>query len=300
MKKFLEYTGPVTYKTIDQLLKEVKKTEEFRTLHKTTARRVYAILVEILENIAKHSITVSFGDSPYQPSISAEMKNEKIVIHAENPISQKQRDMLLSQLELVNDLDEEDLAFFYEDKINRKAKKYENGAGLGFILVRLKSGNKIEYTFTEKTKNALFIVMQIIVNKYVMRKLSVDRTASSPKVLLDPENNTFEISGESRPSDVAAFYYEILSWFDNYSQYLLKSPHSGDIPVFNLDFEYFNSSSAKYILDFCKLIAATRSKGREINLKWHYESDDMDMLEAGREMSRISKLPFEFVQKDIK
>ncbi len=72
------------------------------------------------------------------------------------------------------------------------------------------------------------------------------------------------------------------------------------LPVFNLDFEYFNSSSAKYILDFCKLISATRSKGREINLKWHYERDDMDMLEAGREMSRISKLPFEFVQKDIK
>lgn len=300
MKKFLEYTGPVTYKTIDHLLKDLKKTEEFRALYKTTARRVYAILVEILENIAKHSITISFGDSPYQPSISAEIKNDKIVIHAENPVSKEQRDSLLSQLELVNDLDEKDLAFFYEDKINRKAKKYENGAGLGFILVRLKSGNKIEYAFTEKTNNALFLVMQITVNKYVMRKLFVERTASSPKVLLDPENNTFEISGESRPSDVASFYTEILSWFDNYSQYLTKSTYGGDPPVFNLDFEYFNSSSAKYILDFCKMIAVTRSKGREINLKWHYESDDMDMLEAGREMSRISKLPFEFVQKNIK
>ena len=300
MKKFLEYTGPVTYKTIDQLLKDLKKTEEFRALHKTTARRVYAILVEILENIAKHSITISFGDSPYQPSVSAEMVNDKIVIHAENPVSQKQRDSLLAQLELVNDLDEEDLAFFYQDKINRKVKKYENGAGLGFILVRLKSSNKIEYTFTEKARNTLFLVMQITVNKYVMKKLSVERTASSPKVLLDPENNTFEISGESRPSDVASFYNEILSWFDNYSQYISKSPPNSDPPVFNFDFEYFNSSSAKYILDFCKMIAATRAKGKEINLKWHYERDDMDMLEAGREMSRISKLPFEFVQKETR
>lgn len=300
MKKFLEYTGPVTYKTIDQLLKDVKKTEEFRTLHKTTARRVYSILVEILENIAKHSSESSSAASSNQPYISAEMKNDKIVVHAENPVSPEKKDILLAQLDLVNDLDEKDLAFFYEDKINRKAKKYENGAGLGFILVRLKSGNKIDYTFTEKTGNVLFLSMQITVNKYVMRKLFVDRTASSPKVLLDPENNTFEISGESRPSDVASFYNEILSWFDNYSQSISKSPYSGDTPVFNLDFEYFNSSSAKYILDFCKLIAATRSKGREINLKWHYESDDMDMLEAGREMSRISKLPFEFVQKDIK
>ena len=300
MKKFLEYTGPVTYRTIDHLLKDLKKTEEFRALHKITARRVYAILVEMLENIAKHSISSSSEVSLCQPYISAEMKEENIVIRAENPVSAEKREILTAQLELVNDLDEGDLTLFYEDKINRKAKKYENGAGLGFILVRLKSGNKIDFTFTEKPGNFLCLSIQITVNKYVMRKLSVDRTSSSPKVLLDPETNYFEISGESRPSDVASFYNEVLSWFDNYSQYLSKSAHGGTPPVFNLDFEYFNSSSAKYILDLCKMIAATRAKGREITLKWHYERDDMDMLEAGREMSRISKLPFDFVQKDIK
>jgi hypothetical protein len=166
--------------------------------------------------------------------------------------------------------------------------------------VRLKSGNKIDFTFTEQPGRFLCLSIQITINKYVMRKLSVERTSSSPKVLLDPETNYFEISGESRPSDVASFYNEILSWFDNYSQDLAKSSHAGIPPVFNLDFEYFNSSSAKYILDLCKMIAATRVKGREITLKWHYERDDMDMLEAGREMSRISKLPFDFVQKDIK
>jgi hypothetical protein len=118
--------------------------------------------------------------------------------------------------------------------------------------------------------------------------------------MLDPENNVFEISGESRPSDVAAFYNEILSWFDGYSLYLVKSQQGGTQPVFNLDFEYFNSSSAKYILDFCKLIAGVRLKGGNVTVKWHYESDDMDMLETGREMSRISKLPFDYVQKDMK
>jgi hypothetical protein len=119
-------------------------------------------------------------------------------------------------------------------------------------------------------------------------------------VVLDPENNIFEISGESRPPDVAAFYNEILNWFDDFSLYMVKSHQDVPPPVFNLDLEYFNSSSAKYILDFCKLIAATKSKGREITVKWHYESDDMDMLETGREMSKISKMPFEYVQKDLK
>ncbi len=297
MKKFLEYSGPVTYKTIDHLLKELKKTEEFRSLHKLTARRVYAILVEILENIAKHSLNGAAGASVCQPYISAEIKEENIVIHAENPVAAEKRELMTAQLELVNDLDEDDLTLFYEDKINRKTKRYENGAGLGFILVRLKSGNKIDFSFAERPGNRLCLSMHITINKYVMKKLLIEQTSSSPKVLLDPETNSFEISGESRPSDVSSFYTEIISWFDNYSQYLLKSTQKENPPVFNLDLEYFNSSSAKYILDLCKMIASTRAKGREIILKWHYEADDMDMLEAGREMSRISKLPFDFVQK---
>ena len=68
---------------------------------------------------------------------------------------------------------------------------------------------------------------------------------------------------------------------------------------FNLDFNYFNSSSAKYILDFCKKIAALRANGENAKIRWHYESDDNDMLEVGREMSRMARIPFDYVQKDF-
>jgi hypothetical protein len=131
-----------------------------------------------------------------------------------------------------------------------------------------------------------------------MRKLILEKTASSPKVTLDPERNIFEISGESRPPDVGSFYGEIFRWWDDYSQDLLQSQESKDPVVFNFDLEYFNSSSAKYILDFCKQMASVRSKGRNIEVNWQYEKDDIDMLEAGREMSRIAKMPFEFVSKE--
>jgi signal transduction histidine kinase len=53
--KLLDYTGPVVHKTIDQLLKKLIKTEAYLSLDRTTAKRVYGILVECLENISKHS-----------------------------------------------------------------------------------------------------------------------------------------------------------------------------------------------------------------------------------------------------
>ena len=132
-----------------------------------------------------------------------------------------------------------------------------------------------------------------------MRKLIIEKTTNSPKVIFDPERNLFEISGESRPPDVPGFYSEILNWFDDFSAFPGSLSEIGEPVVFNLDFEYFNSSSAKYILDFCKQIAAARSKGKNILVKWHYEKDDTDMLESGREMSRIARFPFEYNLKNF-
>ena len=168
------------------------------------------------------------------------------------------------------------------------------------MLMKLKSGNKITYKFTRIDNEYTYFELRISVNEYIMRKLIINQTANSPKVILDPDKKIFEISGESRPPDVPVFYDEILRWMDDYSLHLSKSHESKDPVEFNLDFEYFNSSSAKYILDFCKQLGQVRSKGKNVTVRWHYEDDDMDMLEVGREMSRMAKVPFEYVRKDIK
>jgi len=130
-----------------------------------------------------------------------------------------------------------------------------------------------------------------------MRKLIVKRTSNSPDVYLSPEENRFEISGESRPPNVPLFYGEIIDWLSDFSYYLSGLQGKKDPVEFNLDFNYFNSSSAKYILDFCKQVAHLNAKGENVKIKWHYETDDIDMIEVGQELSRIAKIPFEYVRK---
>jgi hypothetical protein len=295
---FFEYKGIVDYKIIDNLLKRLKKTKEFVSLDKTTGKRVYAILVECLENIAKHSIKGSALDLRFQPFISAGKQNDKILIRTGNPVYADKTGQLVKRLNKVNQMNDEALLVLYEKIINKETKPEDNGAGLGFILMKLRSGNKIDYSFTGVDSNYSFFETQILVNKYIMRKLIIEKTANSPKVILDPDKKIFEISGESRPPDVGTFYGEILRWMDDYTIHLFRSQETKDPVVFNFDLEYFNSSSAKYILDFSKQIASVHSKGKNIAVKWHYEKDDADMLEVGREMSRMAKLPFEFVEKD--
>lgn len=53
---------------------------------------------------------------------------------------------------------------------------------------------------------------------------------------------------------------------------------------------YFNTSSAKFLYNFFKKL-----KGNEdITIVWHYEADDEDILDSGKEFEEISGLKFEY------
>ena len=249
--------------------------------------------MECLENILKHAARLSSDENHILPDISVTRDDNHVIIAAGNSIDKHKLEELAARLCRVNQLDEPSLKSLYEHKINRDIVPGENGAGLGFITMRLKSGNLIDYSFTDIGNGLAYFKLRIAINKYTMRKLIIEQTSVTPRVYLDPDKNFFVISGESRPADVSAFFSEILIWFNDYSLYLVGSKENNKPVVFDLDFEYFNSSSAKYLLDFCKQIATARTKGLDMSVRWHYEGDDIDMLQAGREMSRIVKVPFE-------
>jgi len=133
-----------------------------------------------------------------------------------------------------------------------------------------------------------------------MRELIIEPTSNSPEVLFEPNKSRFEISGESRPENASVFYRPILDWIKELEVFLTEEAGQIKSPfAFNFNFDYFNSTSAKFILDFCKQLGKLHSQGNEIIVRWHYEEDDEDMLEVGREMSRMAKIPFEYIEIKI-
>lgn len=294
---FLEYRGPLNFAVIDSLLIKLKKTNEFAVLNKTTGKRVYSMVVECLENILKHTELNLLNNPVMYSHISVAKENDKIIIKAGNPVTDDAKDNIASRLDHLNNSDEVALKALYENKIKSDLNSDDICAGLGFIYISLKSGNKIMYSFSPLINGYLYFEIQITLNKYIMRKLIIEQKPSSPKVILDPEKKIYLISGESRPPDVREFYGQILEWLEDFSSYLIKADDKREPVTFNFNFEYFNSSSGKLILDICKILARLRSKGINITVNWHFDGDDDDMLEAGKEMSRIVKFPFEFVRQ---
>lgn len=130
-----------------------------------------------------------------------------------------------------------------------------------------------------------------------MEKLNLAPTLNTPGIILDPVENKFELKGESRPENVRSFYLPILDWLEKFANEV--SGTDPDSPLeFSFNFEYFNSTSAKYILDIFKILNSINSKGKAVKVSWHYEEDDEDMYEVGMEMSRMSGIAFEYVKED--
>lgn len=129
-----------------------------------------------------------------------------------------------------------------------------------------------------------------------MKRLSIEPTLSSPEVILDPDNGVLEISGESRPEDGSKTFEPIIKWFDEFNKELIEIHSPDDKKSFSLkfDLEYFNTVSAKFILDICKKIGRIRSDGFNFSINWYYQDGDEDMLATGEELSKIAKFPFEF------
>ena len=133
-----------------------------------------------------------------------------------------------------------------------------------------------------------------------MNALLIDPSDFSPKVVFDPVKNQFEISGESRPENTSKFYVPLLDWLTQYQGVLYwEKDKVASIPakVFEFKFDYFNSTSAKFIMDVLMQLDKMAQEGYPIKAKWFYDKRDEDMKESGEEFSKLlKKLPIEFVE----
>ncbi|MEZ5070278.1 MAG: DUF1987 domain-containing protein [Bacteroidales bacterium] len=124
-----------------------------------------------------------------------------------------------------------------------------------------------------------------------MEKYVIDSTPNTPGIILDPMQHEFRFSGESRPENVRKFYMPVLEWLESYVNETLQDEAREGKPAFHFSFEYFNSTSAKFILDIFKLISRLNEARVEPTIRWYYEEDDEDMLEWGRRCPGCPVLP---------
>ena len=122
-----------------------------------------------------------------------------------------------------------------------------------------------------------------------MKSLSIHETPFTPYVLFESEKGELVSKGKSLPDDANTFYNPIIQWVEEYA--VKPQPKT----IVNIHFAYFNTVSSKNILEIFKKISQIKVAGFDVEIHWIYESEEEDMLEAGRDYESILKLPFNFV-----
>jgi hypothetical protein len=120
-----------------------------------------------------------------------------------------------------------------------------------------------------------------------MKDLSLEGSAKTPTIDFKSEGELL-IKGRSIPENSIEFYKPLIDWISEYSD----NP-KGQTFV-NIQLEYFNTSSSKCILDVFKKLESIGDS--EVSIKWFYEEDDEDMLEAGEDYEAIIDLKFEMIE----
>ncbi len=133
-----------------------------------------------------------------------------------------------------------------------------------------------------------------------MNNLILPATDYTPKITFMADTGIFEISGVSRPEDVAGFYEEPLKWLGDFENAVLKSENRYEIQdlSFSIKMSYFNSSSSKYIIQLLRHVKNLNDQGLNITVDWYYEEGDEKMMEDGEDLAEAVELEFNYIEME--
>ena len=125
-----------------------------------------------------------------------------------------------------------------------------------------------------------------------MEPLHIEGTDKTPLVRFDPTAGSLEISGCSIHENSDRFFTPVLDRVEAYA----KAPARRT--VVRIALTYFNSSSAKYLLDMLRLLDEAHASGLgSVSLEWLFDEGDLDMQEAGEDYKGLLEMPVKLIER---
>ena len=116
--------------------------------------------------------------------------------------------------------------------------------------------------------------------KYVIQ----EELKNCPSIVYYPNANILELVGRSIPENPELIFRRLDEWIK------LHFEKSEGLDV-NIQLEYINSGSSKYLYEILKKLKAYGRSGKLIKMKWLYEEDDEGMLELGEHYRDTAGIP---------
>lgn len=118
---------------------------------------------------------------------------------------------------------------------------------------------------------------------------TISETKTTPEIRFDFSWGILEIKGVSIPEYPAEYYRPLM---DAISRYAKKTKETTTV---NFSLKYFNSSSARSLLNIISAFKSIVHSSSKIIVNWYYDMADEDQLETVKDLEDLSGIKFNYI-----
>lgn len=156
----LVYCGEFSQELNKTLLAFTERKFKAENLEDNTRRRIFNIMVELLQNVSKNKVDLTEGTPEISAIFMLGTQKDDYLLMTSNMISNEKIPPLKSRLDQVNSLDKEGLKQLYKETRLSTTFDENSGAGIGIIDIARKAESRLEYNFEElDNKYSLFSLL---------------------------------------------------------------------------------------------------------------------------------------------
>jgi len=145
-------------------LTEAKLTEE--DIDSALRRRVFNIMIEILENVSKYNLGREAEQKYGMPVVLVRLEERKFILTTGNLILNTRVSDLKVKLDKINSFDSEGLKTLFFTSLSAQSIDTDSTGNMGLISMARKSGSKLNYQFEEVNDQYSYFMLNVRIEEH--------------------------------------------------------------------------------------------------------------------------------------
>ena len=156
----LVYDGEINHNVIRAFTDLTNNELELKEEPNPVKKKVFNVMVESLQNISKHAECIDYDNQKYGRGILLiSGSKEAYNVTTGNVIKKDNTKSISENIGIINSKNKEELRELFKTRLSTGRLSEKGGAGLGFIDIAKKSGNKLEYRFEKISEDYYFFIL---------------------------------------------------------------------------------------------------------------------------------------------
>jgi hypothetical protein len=163
----LVYEGEITHQITKAFTSLTETNMEIDEESQSTQKKVFHVMVECLQNVGKHAECVECVDNRKEGrgTFMVCKNDNEYTITTGNIVNKSHVNDMTEVLDKINSLDKDGLKQLYKQQIKEGRLSSKGGAGLGFIDIAKKTGNKLHYGFLPVSNEYSFFILTSVISR---------------------------------------------------------------------------------------------------------------------------------------